>query len=476
MNFIHGIDKYASFEVNSQVKYTASYRINQTSTQEGTMTQRKLKIVIIGGGSSYTPEIIEGFINRHSELPVGEICLVDCEEGQEKVNIVGSLAQRMVQKAGNLFKVNITLDRKAALKDADFVCTQFRVGLLKARVRDERTALKYDMIGQETNGVGGFAKAMRTIPVILDICKDMEALCPNAWLVNFTNPSGMVTEAVLKHSNIKKVIGLCNVPVLTEKGIEKHLGLEPNEYQMQVAGLNHFIYIRHLWHAGQDRMKEVLDLIAENPDPLRPKNIPPFKWDPDQVRNLGVVPCCYHRYYYLPDQIMLDEIAEEKAHGTRGEIVAKMEQELFELYKDPDLAIKPPQLAGRGGEFYSDAACDLISAIYNDKRTIMHVNIRNNGTIKELPEECAVEVSCVITSNGPVPLNVERFENPAIVGLLRLMKAFEELTVEAAVTGDYGTMLQALTINPMVRKGEITRKVLDELLEINAEYLPQINR
>lgn len=431
-----------------------------------------LKIAIIGGGSTYTPEIIEGFLNRLDQLPIKELWLVDCEAGWEKAQVVADLARRMIRRAGDPFSLTLTLDRAAALRGADYVCTQFRVGLIPARINDERTALKYDMIGQETNGVGGFAKAQRTIPVILDICRQMEALCPEAWLINFTNPSGMVTEAVLKHSKIK-VVGLCNVPVLTEKGVEQMLQVAPGQCQIQVAGLNHFIYIRHAWLNGQDKLPELLARVAEDPDALRPKNIPPFKWDPDQLKNLGVIPCCYHRYYYLPDEIMQHELEHEKREGTRGEVVARLEEQLLARYRDPNLDIKPPELAQRGGAYYSDAACELISAIHNDKRTIMHVNVRNNGAIKELPADCAVEVSCVITGNGPVPLNVEPFANPAIVGLLRLMKAFEELTVEAAVTGDYGTALQALTLNPMVRKGPVTRQVLDDLLASNAAYLPQ---
>ncbi|MGL5622712.1 MAG: 6-phospho-beta-glucosidase, partial [Cetobacterium sp.] len=182
---------------------------------------KRLKIVTIGGGSSYTPEIIEGFIKRYKELPVSELWLVDIEEGKEKLEIVGNLAKRMVEQAGlkGKFDIHLTLDRREALKDADFVTTQFRVGLLEARIRDERIPLRYGMIGQETNGAGGFTKALRTIPVILDICKDITELCPNAWLVNFTNPSGMVTEAVIKYYPNIKIAGLCNVPIGVRKSV-----------------------------------------------------------------------------------------------------------------------------------------------------------------------------------------------------------------------------------------------------------------
>ena len=179
---------------------------------------KKLKIVTIGGGSSYTPELIEGFIKRKDVLPIKEIWLVDVEEGKEKLEIVGAMAQRMVKAAGLDWEVHLTLDRRAALKDADFVSTQFRVGLLDARIKDERIPLSHGILGQETNGAGGMFKAFRTIPVILGIVEDMKELCPNAWLVNFTNPSGMVTEAVMRYGNWNKVVGLCNVPIVCQIG------------------------------------------------------------------------------------------------------------------------------------------------------------------------------------------------------------------------------------------------------------------
>lgn len=204
--------------------------------------KKNLKITIIGAGSSYTPELIEGLIKRNHELPIGELWLVDIEDGKEKVSIIGDLTRRMLAK-NNLshIDVHVTLDRKPALKDADFVCSQFRAGCLEGRIRDERISLKYGMIGQETNGLGGFANACRTIPIALEICKEMEELCPDAWLLNFTNPSGMVTEAILKHTKVKAV-GLCNVPVIMQKGIAQMLGADEQDFVLQVAGLNHFIW------------------------------------------------------------------------------------------------------------------------------------------------------------------------------------------------------------------------------------------
>ncbi len=201
-----------------------------------------LKIVTIGGGSSYTPELVEGFIKRYDELPVRELWLVDIPEGEEKLNIVGTFAKRMVEKAGVLIDIHLTLDRRKALKDADFVTTQFRVGLLQARAKDERIPLKYGVIGHKTNGPGGLFKGLRTIPVILEIAKDIEELCPNAWLVNFTNPAGMVTEALLRYSNLKKVVGLCNVPIGIKMGVAKALDVDVDRVEVQFAGLNHMVF------------------------------------------------------------------------------------------------------------------------------------------------------------------------------------------------------------------------------------------
>ncbi|SJN57867.1 putative 6-phospho-beta-glucosidase [Vibrio ruber DSM 16370] len=427
-----------------------------------------LKITIVGGGSSYTPEIIEGFIKRYNELPITHIDLFDIEEGRYKVETVGALAKRMIKKSGLDIELNISFNRRASLSGASFVCSQMRVGMIPARIEDELLGHRYGMIGQETNGIGGFAKAMRTIPVTLDLCRDIEDICPDAWLINFTNPSGIITEAVLKHTNVK-VIGLCNVPVITQYGIEELLG---KNIQVQFAGLNHFIHAFHVWDNGKDRIKELLEKMCQGEDFELPKNLGKVEWVPEQLMQLGALPCGYHQYYYKQDDAELKELKCEN-YITRGEEVQAIETELFKLYEDLNLDVKPKQLEERGGTYYSDAACELISAIYNDKRTLMHVNVRNNGTISELPNDCAIEATSVITSCGAMPLNLEPIVNPAIRGTLQLQKAFEELTVKAGVTGDYATALQALTINPLVRKGTVTKEILDDMLEINSKYLPQ---
>ncbi|PRS76316.1 6-phospho-beta-glucosidase [Bacillus sp. LNXM65] len=431
-----------------------------------------IKIVTIGGGSSYTPELVEGFIKRYHELPVKELWLVDIEAGQEKLNIVGALAKRMVEKAGLPIEVHLTLDRREALKDADFVTTQFRVGLLEARAKDERIPLKYGVIGQETNGPGGLYKGLRTIPVILDIVKDMEELCPDAWLVNFTNPAGMVTEAVLRYTNLKKVVGLCNVPIGMKMGIAKALDVDVERIEVQFAGLNHMVYGLDVYLDGVSIMDQVLDELGNPNSQWSMKNIEAKNWEPSFVKGLGVIPCPYHRYYYKTKDMLEEEQKAAQEKGTRAEVVQQVEQELFELYKNPDLSIKPPQLEKRGGAYYSDAACNLISSIYNDKHDIQPVNTVNRGAIASIPAESAVEVNCIITKDGPKPIATGDLP-VAVRGLVQQIKSFERVAAEAAVTGDYETALVAMTINPLVPSDEIAKQILDEMLEAHREYLPQ---
>ncbi|CUH95562.1 putative 6-phospho-beta-glucosidase [Propionispora sp. 2/2-37] len=431
-----------------------------------------LKIVTIGGGSSYTPEIIEGFIKRYDELPVKELWLVDIAEGKEKLAIVGNLAKRMVKKANLPIEIHTTLDRREALSGADFVTTQLRVGLLDARIRDERIPLSHGYIGQETNGAGGLLKALRTIPVILDIDKDMAELCPNAWLINFTNPSGMVTEAILRYGKNKKVIGLCNVPIGMEMAIANLLQIDPSRVRIDFAGLNHMIFGLHVYADGEEVTQRVLKDIAAGNLGEVVKNIININWVPEFVTGLGIIPCPYHRYYFKKDEMLEKELEEFRKGETRAELVKNLEKELFELYQDPNLDSKPPQLEKRGGAYYSDAACRLITSIYNDKRDIQPVDTRNNGAINGIPADSVVEVSCLITKDGPKPLQVG--ELPVQVnGLVQQIKSFERITIDAAVTGDYNLALLALTINPLVASDKSAKLLLDEMLEANRTYLPQ---
>ena len=435
--------------------------------------KRPIKIVTIGGGSSYTPELMEGFIKRYEQCPIKEIWLCDVEDGKEKLEIVGAMAQRMWDASPYDVKVHLTLDRREALPNADFVTTQFRVGLLNARIKDERIPLSYGMLGQETNGAGGMFKAFRTIPVILSIVEDMKELCPNAWLINFTNPSGMVTEAVLRYGKWDKVVGLCNVPVGSMLSEPEMIGKTLDQLTYKFVGLNHFHWHRVWDENGKEVTMDILDAIAKVAnDPSAPANIFNIKWPEELVKNSGMIPCAYHRYYYMKDEMMEEELKEYKGKGTRGQQVKQTETELFELYKDPALNYKPEQLSKRGGTHYSDAACETIASIYGNTNTHMVVSTKNNGACPDLPDDCVVEVSSILTSAGPLPIAFGKLK-PAERGWLQVMKAMEQCTIEAAVTGDYGMALQAFTINPQVTSGKVAKQVLNELLIAHKKYLPQ---
>lgn len=430
-----------------------------------------IKIATIGGGSSYTPELVDGFIKRYDRLPVRELWLVDIEEGKHKLEIVGNLARRMVEKAGLPMKIYTTLDRREALKDADFVTTQLRVGLLDARIKDERIPLSHGMLGQETNGAGGLFKGLRTIPVILDICKDMDELCKDAWLVNFTNPVGMIMEAVNRYSGRKKAIGLCNVPIDMQKAIARMLNRPLEEVYITFGGLNHMVFVTGVYVDGRDVMEEVIDLWGNQ----SVKNIKGIEWNKGFLKQLGVIPCSYHRYYFMGKEYLEEAIGHYKENGTRAEKVKKIEEELFELYKDVNLKEKPKQLEQRGGAYYSDAACNLICSIYNDTRDIQVVNTVNRGVLDELEYDEVAEMNCIITKNGPVPVSVGKLPK-AVNGLIQQIKSFEIAGAEAAVTGDYDKALLAMMINPLVFSQSHAITVLDELLEAHKKYLPQFFR
>ena len=430
-----------------------------------------LKIATIGGGSSYTPELMEGFIKRYEELPIKEIWLVDVEAGREKQEIVGAMAQRMWDASPYEVKVYTTLDREEALRDADFVTTQFRVGQLNARVKDERIPFSYGLLGQETNGAGGMFKAFRTIPVILDVVEDMKRLCPNAWLINFANPSGMVTEAVLRYGKWDRVIGLCNVPVMAKMTEAIMLDRPVEDLIYKFAGVNHFHWHKVADKAGNDVAPLVIDKLYQEDNGL-PKNIHGVPFYRELLDQMNMIPCGYHQYYYRAEEMLAHGLEEYATVGTRAEQVKALEAELFELYKDPALNYKPKQLEERGGAYYSDAACETIASIYANKNTEIVVSTRNDGAVPDLPADCAVEVTAYLGAQGarnvafgPLP-TAER-------GWLQVMKAMELLTIEAAVTGNYALALQAFTINPLIPSGATAKRVMDELFVAHKAYLPQ---
>ncbi|WP_353095332.1 6-phospho-beta-glucosidase [Tissierella praeacuta] len=434
---------------------------------------KSLKIGTIGGGSSYTPEFLEGLINRYDELPVDELWLVDIEERLDKLEIIGELGRRMIDKANIPMKIFTTTDRKKAIKDADFVTTQIRVGLLKSRVKDERIPLSYGFIGQETNGAGGLINGLRTIPVILEIADEMKDLCPDAWLINFTNPVGMVTEALARYSKHRKFVGLCNTPVGIERGIAKILDIDHSRIRIDFAGLNHMIYGFNTFIDNEDKTAEVFEEFIKNSILVNMKNIEEMEWDEKFSRALNLIPCPYHKYYYKQRDMLESQLNQYKNGSTRAEEVIKTESELFNLYKNPKLNTKPIELEKRGGAYYSDAACNLISSIYNDKGDLQVVNTINRDTIKDFPSDYAIEITSYITKDGPIPHKfIDEFP-VSIKGLINQIKTFEVLGAESAVEGNYEKALLAMTLNPLVANDMLGHRLLDEMLEVNRKYLPR---
>ena len=431
-----------------------------------------LKLAVIGGGSSYTPELVEGLILRQDEFPVGELWLVDIPQGEGKLEIVAGLARRMVAKAGVNIKIYAGLDRAPALAGADFVISQFRVGQIEARILDESIPAKHGLLGQETNGAGGLFNGLRTIPQVFDLIEDCKRLCPNAWMINFTNPAGMITEAVFRYTDWPRFIGLCNVPIGVERALAHMMGVAKDRLRLDFAGLNHMVFGLEVYLDGVSIGDSVLSRLGDNSPSMTMKNIQDIPWTREFLAGLGAIPCPYHRYYFQKDEMLEHSLEDYRQGRARGQVVKEIEAQLFKKYADPQLDIKPPELEQRGGAFYSDAACNLMASIYNDKGDVQPVNTLNNGALADLPNDVVVEVSCRITREGPRPLVMGSLP-PACRGLVQQLKSFELLACQAAVTGQYNDALAAMVINPLVQSEKLGKAALDELLLAHAPYLPQ---
>lgn len=422
---------------------------------------KELKICIIGAGSTYTPELIEGIINKRESLPLKHLYLMDIED--RKLNIVGGLCKRMIEAEKLDCEVVLTKDLDAALENADFVLAQIRVGKLPARVLDEKIPLKYGLIGQETNGIGGFFKGMRTIPEIMNIVHHMEKLCPDAWLINFSNPSGMIAEAVLNNSKIK-MMGLCNVPINTMDSIRKAMNL-PNAY-IEYLGLNHLAWVTGIRDNGTDYLQKAID---EGLNGAVMKNIPASGFSHELIKTVGAIPTCYLEYYYFKDGKLEKAMNAEKC---RGEICMEIEEQLLEIYSNSELHTKPELLSKRGGARYSEVAINLVDSIYNDKRDVQVVNVLNKGAIPFMDDNDAVEVCAIIGKDGAEPIKTN-CHNEHIKEIMKMMKAYEKHAVKAALTGDEDEAMRALMINPLVFDYHKAKPCFDELKEAHKLHLPE---
>lgn len=428
-----------------------------------------MKIAVIGGGSSYTPEIIMGFIARLETLPITELWLMDIDP--ERLDIVGGFAQRIVKHKGDPFKLVLSTNQREAIAGASYVVTQLRVGMMPARRNDEYLGMRHGLIGQETTGVGGMAKALRTVPVILSIAKDMKEVgAPGALLANFTNPSGIVTEALFRYAPDVTSVGVCNVGITAKmmliNRLEPALGIQidPDTAELDTLGLNHLTWHRGFKVDGEEMWQHIFPGFVED---LKKSDHP--EWDPRTIETIGMIPNYYLQYFYYTDKKLK---AQEKWPPSRADEVIEIEKALLEQYADPNLVEPPADLMKRGGAWYSTLATKVINSHYNDLGQIHVVNVRHNGAVEGMPKDWVVELPARVNKNGITPLPAKNLPY-AEFGLVSAVKMYELLTVEAAVHGDRKAAYEALLANPLGPKADKVQAVLDDMLESNKQHLPQ---
>lgn len=427
-----------------------------------------MKIAVIGGGSTYTPELVKGFLELQGQLPLSELALMDIQP--QRLEIVGDFCERIVEHAGAPFRITITDNRREAIRGASYVITQLRVGFIPARREDEYLGKRHGLIGQETTGIGGMAKALRTIPVLLEIAADMQEVAPGAMLVNFTNPSGLVTEALTRYAPGVPAVGLCNSPITTKMGIlaelEKAIGqsIDPARAELDSLGLNHLTWYRGFRIDGEDYWPQILSAYLQS---LRSDPHP--EWPPELIETLEMLPNSYLQYYYKTSEKLR---AQEHWPPSRAEQVLEIEAELLRQYADPALVSVPPDIMKRGGAWYSTLATQVINAHYNDLRQVEIVNVRQNGAVSDYPSDWVMELPCRIDRTGIHPLPARPLPL-ACFGLVAQVKAYELLTVEAAVHGDRKAAYKALLAHPLGPEVPEVQAALDDLLHTNRPYLHQ---
>lgn len=413
---------------------------------------------MVGGGSTYTPELVEGFVKRADRIKIDELVMLDIDA--ERLSVVGGMAQRMLDFLDWTGRLTLTGDRETAIDGADFVLIQLRVGGQATRLIDETLPPRFGVIGQETTGAGGFAKALRTVPVVLELAElTARRAAPGAWIVDFTNPVGIVTQALLDEGH--RAIGLCNVAINIQRSIAQRLGVAAHRVDLEHVGLNHLSWERAAFVDGVDRLPE---LLASDADWLADHVGMPV----ELVRALRAIPSYYLHYYYETAKV----IADQRNGHTRAQDVMDIEARLLELYRDPALAEKPALLADRGGAFYSEAAAQLIASLHDGAGDQQVVDIRNDGALPDLPDSAVVEIPATIDRDGAHALPLAPLA-PEMRGLVQAAKAYEELTVEAARTGDRRTALRALIANPLVGEFAVAEPLLAALLDANRSHLPR---
>jgi 6-phospho-beta-glucosidase len=416
-----------------------------------------MKVAVIGGGSTYTPELIEGLATRRERLPITELVLHDVDA--ERLAVVGGLANRMLHRMEWDGRLELTGDTEAAVDGASFVLIQLRVGGQQARLVDETLPHRFGTIGQETTGAGGLAKALRTVPLVLQIAELAgRRAAPNAWIVDFTNPVGIVTQALVDAGH--RAIGLCNVAITLQRGLARRIGADPATIELRHVGLNHLSWITGVLRDGRDILPEILEAHAD--DIARELQIPAAL-----LRELGAVPSYYLRYYYAFDEVM----AEQRDGHSRADEVIDLERRLLEMYADPNLDSKPALLDDRGGAWYSEAAAQLLASLNDGTGDVQVVDVRNGSAMPDLEPDDVVEVPARIDREGAHPLPQPPMPAP-MRELVRNVKTFERLAIRAALSGDRADIGRALAAHPLVggRIGDVD-PLLDALLDANRPYL-----
>jgi len=394
-----------------------------------------MKLAVVGGGSTYTPELIDGVLRRRDRLPIDQISL--CDINAERLATVGGFAQRMIDHAGGGITLQLTDSRKVAVEGADFVVSQFRVGGQAARHRDELLGREFGLIGQETVGVGGFAKGLRTIPVALALADEILAVSPDATLLNFTNPAGMITEALLRERPELNTIGLCNVPWNIKNEMSETLGIPFDKLSLDYIGLNHLSWVTGAKADGEDISSTALRGFRGLTGKQAPGDTEPI-WQPNDIDLLAAIPN-YYLLYYLESSAWVEY---QRHNPTRASEVMEIEAALLKQYANPELREKPAELMQRGGAYYSDSAAELMADIASDAGTVHIVNTRNNGAVAGMAPDVVMEIPCKITASGATPLAQSEMRSD-IDALVRTVKDFELQTIRAAVDVDEDSAIRA---------------------------------
>ncbi|MCJ1713138.1 6-phospho-beta-glucosidase [Curtobacterium sp. VKM Ac-2922] len=424
-----------------------------------------MKLAVIGGGSTYTPELVDGFARLRDQLPIDELWLVDPDPVRRE--LVGGVAKRMFAHAGHPGTVHVTDDVVAGVSDADAVMFQLRIGGQAARQQDETWPHEACCIGQETTGPGGFAKALRTVPVVLEYAELVRKHAkPDAWIVDFTNPVGIVTRALLQAGH--RAVGLCNVAIGFQRRFAQEYGVAPGAVRLDHVGLNHLTWERGVHVTGADgRERDVIDELLDPDGGALARMAESVHMPQDLIRLQHAVPSYYLRYFYAHDVVLQEQLHEP----TRAEAVMATERALLAQYADESVVTKPVELEQRGGAYYSEAAIDVLSSILGDRGDVQVLNVRNDGTFPFLPDDHVIEVPARVTRQAITPLPVAALDAD-MVGLVSHVAAYERLALDAAVHGGRDRVLRAMWAHPLVGQVDRAEQLTDLLLAANAEHIP----